>query len=204
MRMLRLLVLNTVCGFGSGALGAAEAEKPLPPVPLEDAVKLVKAGLSEEVLVAWAESLKPYAQVDAETIIKLKQQKVSENVIALLVRRGGTRAGEVREIGRYEVPSSSQSGAAREYLSKTDYVQAEARAAYTRDEAVRYTYVQPVRTIYVSSNYRYPASTYYSGGYYPYSYSGYYPSFRFSHGSSCRPYYSNRGYTSRCGTLRCR
>jgi len=175
---MRKLWLTTVFILGAGAW-AAEDDQALRTVPVDEAARLVQAGLGEDVLLAWAAALEPYASVSADTIIKLKDAKVPEKVIAALVRRGGAAQRAAADdvlISRYEVPAARTSR------------QAETRREYTRDDAVRYTYAEPTRAYYADT------PVYYSSyGYRPYYYSSYgYPSYyRWSY-----PRYYGCGYGS--------
>lgn len=160
---------------------AAEGDRTLQAVPADEAARLVKAGLGESVLLAWVAALEPYAAVSADAMIKLKEAKVPEKVIEALVRRGGStlRATTEDTVGdRDEIPTARS---ARE---------AETRREYTRDDAVRYTYVDRARTRYMDT------SVYYSSySYWPYSYGSYgFPScYRWSY-PQCRDYVYPRCY----------
>lgn len=155
----------------------AAAAAPLPAAPLEDAIKLAKSGVSEEVQVAWAETREAFAPVSADGILKLKEAGISEKVIAAFVRQGGARsAGEqapyVRVVQRYDTGTGTRTVA--------QAVQ-QARQQYTREDAVQYTYAQPERVVYVDRSYSYP-STYYYGSYYSYPYHGWYYPRTYWHG----------------------
>ncbi|MCW8131050.1 MAG: hypothetical protein KIS92_11935 [Planctomycetota bacterium] len=182
MHQFRILILAGL--LASASMLWAEDAKPLPPAPVEDAIKLAKSGVGEDVQIAWAESREAFASVDADTILTLKNGGVGEKVIAALVRRGGSRAAEssvpyVRVVQRYETPSTGSAG--------SQAVQT-ARRAYTTDEAVQYTYAQPERVVYSYPSYSYSSS------YYPY-YSSYYPYYS-SYYSSYYPYYRSHCYPS--------
>lgn len=165
---LPLLVLVLTVPLAQAEEQAAAA--PLPAAPLEDAIKLAKSGVGEDVQVAWAESRETFAPVSADGILKLKEAGVSEKVIAAFVRRGGAKTAEVqipyvRVIQRYDTGTGTRTVA--------QAVQ-QARQEYTREEAVQYTYAQPDRVVYVDRSYSYPSTYYYGSTYrYPY-YSGYY------------------------------
>lgn len=186
MHQFRILMLAGLLASAS-FLWAEDGAGKLPAAPVEDAIKLAKSGVGEDVQIAWAESREAFASVDADTILALKNGGVGEKVIAALVRRGGSRAAEdrtpyVRVVQRYETPSTGSSNG--------DAVQT-ARRAYTTEEAVQYTYAQPERVVYASPSYTYYSSynpyyssyyPYYYGGYYPYYSSYYYPRYSFSFG----------------------
>ena len=93
---------------------AAAAEGDLPKAPVDDAIKLVKADLGKEVLLAWVDALPAYDKVESDEIVELKEAGVPESVIAAMIRKGGGRVTEESEreaartemeiIRRYEVP----------------------------------------------------------------------------------------------------
>lgn len=186
---MRNLGLMFAAGLLAASTGWAEdqgepAVKALPAAPVEEAIKLAKSGVGEEVQIAWAETRDPYAAIDADTILKLKAGGVGEKVIAALVRHGGqAQAAEtryVRVIRRYDTSSERP-------MAETVR---EARREYTTEDAVRYTYTQPSTVVY-SDSYAYPSYAYYGypSYYSPYSYYSYpyysrycYPSFSFRFG----------------------
>ncbi|MBI3828565.1 MAG: hypothetical protein HY291_03560, partial [Planctomycetes bacterium] len=113
---------------------AESAEKALPAAPIDEAMKLAKSGVGEEVQIAWAETRDPYAAIDADTILKLKAGGVGEKVIAAMVRHGGQQQAQASETRYVRVIQRYDTGAERPL---SDTVR-EARREYTTDDAVRY------------------------------------------------------------------
>ena len=62
------------------------------PAPIQDIVKLVKAGLGEEVVLAQIKSTGARSALSADQIIYLHEQGVTQNEIAALLQTGETRA----------------------------------------------------------------------------------------------------------------
>ncbi|MCZ7645811.1 MAG: hypothetical protein M5U26_11085 [Planctomycetota bacterium] len=193
--MKSILHLAAVCLFIGGALACAED---LPGAPVEDAVKLTKAGLGDEVLLAWIGAHKAYARVGTDQIVALKEAQVSEKVIAALVRRGGQAAsGTVEKVAEYDLPATTSTRQASRYVSESDYERA--KTEYTSDEASRYQYNQPAGSVYYASDSYYAPSSYISVGYSSYPYSWYYPRYygNYYYGGYYRPYYRSCYYPSR-------
>lgn len=195
MKATKLLIPSILLAFATTF--AAEGNLPTPPI--DDAVKLVKAGLGSDVLLAWVEAHPAYASVNADQIVALKKAEVPEKVIAALVRKGGEQKEveeEVTVIRKYDVPKTDapRSESRRESEQKTE----EAKKEYSEEDAVRYVYRQPTRTVYIQDS---PSLTYAS--YWPYTYTSYpyyysYPRYSFNigyYGGSCsypKYYYGHR------------
>ncbi|MCY3018665.1 MAG: hypothetical protein NTW87_06500 [Planctomycetota bacterium] len=145
---------------------------------VEDAIALAKGGLSEEVMLAWAEK-QPGVSLSAADILRLHEAKVPAKIIVALLRNAGNaaagaaRAEEAQPVRIAErAPAEAQP---RRYVERAPAPADEAPAPVQR-EVIRYverpttTYAEPA-VYYVDAS---PA--YYSPSYYPsygYGYSGY-------------------------------
>ncbi len=189
MNTMRSLVL--ALSLVSVGVFAAEG---FPSAPVDDAVKLTKSGLGDEVLIAWVNAQRPFGVLSAAQIVGLKEAGVSEPVIAAMVQKGGAQAA-VQRVAEYEVPVTTSTRSAGNVISQADYDRA--KQEYRETAAATYTYAQPAGSTYETVRYSYPSTSYISVGLgyssYPYYYGGYYP--RYSSYSSCYyPRYYSSGY----------
>jgi len=173
MLLSALMIASAVFAEGNGE------KRSLSPIPEEDAIKLVKADLGEEVMIAWAKSLKPYARLSREEIIRLKKHGVAESVIAVLIRRGGRpsatkrKKAQVREQEGYQIPSAAPSNSDKQQVEILD--KDKSANPYCRQEAVQYKYIALSNLDYSRARYHRPNS--YSRSYFPFLSYGhnYYP-----------------------------
>ncbi len=128
----------------------------------DDAIQLSASGVSEEVLLAWAQRQEG-VEIAPKDIIALKDGKVSDRVVVALIKRGGESYPEA--------PAAES--------RETEYVERE-HVRYVEPTTSSVSYAVPAASYYSYSDPYYPS--YYSRPYY------YYPrnSFSFSFG---RPYY---------------
>lgn len=190
--------MSTIRGIvlALGLIGATAwaAEGDLPAAPVEDAVKLTKSGLGDEVLLAWVQAHRAYSALSAAQIVGLKEAGVSEPVIAAMIQRGGTRAA-MQKVAEYEVPVTTSTRSASNVISQADYERA--KQEYRTTEAATYTYAQPAGSTYETVRYSYPSTSYISVGLgyssYPYYYGGYYPRY-YGYSSCYYPRYYSSGY----------
>lgn len=161
---------------------------------VDDAVRLATGGVSEEVMLSWAERQSGY-EITAADIVAMKDAKVPDRVVVALIKHAGApeiaaaepverqeviRREPVRGVER-EVVRYVDSTPSVEYVS-TPGVSLVGSYYYPRYRSYRY-YSYP-RYYSYSPRYYYPR---YYRGYYP-RYYGYYPRY-YGYGYYGRPYY---------------
>jgi hypothetical protein len=86
-----LIVASALIVLGcSQPLASAEGTTPELPSGVQDVVKLVKAGLGEDVVLAHIKSLNANYNLTADQLIYLHQQGVSQNEIKALMSTGNS------------------------------------------------------------------------------------------------------------------
>lgn len=160
---------------------------PLSAGTVDDAVALAKAGISEEVVLAWVET-QPRVALTATDILRLHEAKAPARVIVALLKNPGKEAARANGAAEAQPPRI------------VERAPAEAAPAPVEREVIRYverptiTYVTPATTYAAPSVYYVDASPYSYPSYYAYGYSGY-PyygglSVGLSFGNYSRPYRS--------------
>jgi len=173
MKIFTTAILATL--FLAGGAYAADRS-----APVDEILKLEKSGVGDDVIVAWIDTQSGWDALDTNTILKLKDLKLSDRVLAALVRGGGRDQLVVQSSQtRYVAPSNS-TPTAREYVQPQDYQQAQTSypsTTYSYVQPATYTYATPTYYTYPSTYY-YPSYSYYypyyGGYYYPRYYGGYY------------------------------
>jgi len=171
---------------------------------VDDAVRLAAGGVSEDVMVTWAERQSGH-EISAADIVALKDAKVSDRVIIALIRRSADTemaAVEPEPVQRREVVRQQPAPLReREVIRYVDSPTTTYETTPGVQLAASYYYPRYSRYYYSYPRYSYPR--YYSSPrYYNYSPRYYYP--RYSRGYYGRSYYPryygggyyHRGYRS--------
>ena len=152
--MKRLSLLAMLALVVSATFGAFASD-----VIVDDAIKLAKAKVGDDVMMAWADAQRPSNPINADAVIELKNASVPDRVISALVHNSAQAA-----VAQQAAPAV-QSAPEAQPMYNASYASASPEPRYTYSEPVSYV----SSPSYVYSGY----SPYYYGGY-PY-YSGYYP-----------------------------